>query len=100
MVKQGVKISLYMGGATLLGSLAYLQYINYQLGGIDIDRDAIVKYYTDNSKQFNVTESEAKNMYFWLLLDISMMRIFTYNAYTNSCARLNKRIVDPSLRNY
>lgn len=38
MLGQGVKYSLYLGTATLTGSALYLQYINGQLGGIEIDR--------------------------------------------------------------
>lgn len=42
---QGVKYSLYLGGATAATSLAYLQYINYKIGSIEIDRDALIKFY-------------------------------------------------------
>lgn len=97
---QGVKYSLYIGGATLTGSLIYLQYISYRIGGIDLDRATIVKYYSDNSKQFRMSESEAGNMYYWLFLDIAMMRVFTYNSYTTSCSKLNRRIVEYTLKNY
>lgn len=55
MLGAGLKYSLYLGGFTLVGSATYLQYINHQLGSIDIDREAMVKYYIDNSKQFNVS---------------------------------------------
>jgi hypothetical protein len=100
MLGQGVKVAAYLGGATLAGSLAYLQYINYKLGGIDIDREAMVKYYTDNAKHFKVSETEASNMYYWLILDISFMRVLTYGSYTSYCEKIAKRIIDHSLKNY
>jgi hypothetical protein len=100
MLGAGIKYSLYLGGATLVGSLTYLQYVNYNLGSIDIDREAMVIYYTDKSNNFNFSESEAKNMYYWLLLDVSMMRVLTYSSYTTSCAKIIKKIIDQSLKNY
>jgi hypothetical protein len=39
MLGQGIKFSLYLGGATLTGSALYLQYVNSQLGAIDLDRE-------------------------------------------------------------
>lgn len=100
MLGQGLKYSLYLGGATLTGSLLYLQYINSQVGSIEIDRTAMTKYYTDPAKQFNMTESEVTNMYYWLLVDVSMMRVLTYGSYVTSCAKINKKIIDYSIKNY
>ena len=39
-------------------------------------------------------------MYYWVLFDIAMMRIFTYHTYSSYCSRFNKRIVTPSLQRY
>jgi hypothetical protein len=100
MLGQGIKYSLYLGGATLTGSALYLQYVNSQLGSIDIDREAMTKYYSEHSKEFNVNEREARNMYYWLLIDISIMRVLTYSAYSTSCNKINRRIVDQTLKNY
>jgi hypothetical protein len=100
MIGQGIKYSLYLGGATLTASALYLQYVNSQLGGIDIDREGMMKYYSEHSKQFNMSESEVRNMYYWLLFDIATMRILTFSSYSTSCAKINRRIVDNSLKNY
>ena len=45
---QGIKYSLYLGLATLSGSFLYLQYINAQLGGIDVNKEELIRFYTDN----------------------------------------------------
>lgn len=54
---QGIKLSLYLGLSTFAGSLIYLQYVNYRIGSIDIDRKAMIKYYTDETKQWKVSQS-------------------------------------------
>jgi hypothetical protein len=36
---------------------------------------------------------EATQMYYWLLWDIAIMRVLTYNNYSNYCDRLNRKIV-------
>ena len=97
---QGIKYSLYFGLATFTGSLFYLQYINYKIGNIEIDRQAMIKYYTDEKKQWKVSQSQAENMYYWLLIDISIMRVLTYHSYAKNCEKINKKIVDFTLKNY
>lgn len=42
---KGLKISLYLGVFTVSSSLLYLQYINAQIGKIDIDPDITAKHY-------------------------------------------------------
>ncbi len=39
-------------------------------------------------------------MYYWLLIDISIMRVLTYHSYAKNCEKINKKIVDFSLKNY
>lgn len=55
-VGQGIKYTLYLGGVITASSLTYLQYINYKIGSIDIDREAIVKYYGGDSGQYKMSE--------------------------------------------
>ena len=42
---QGLKISLYLGAFTISSSFAYLQYINSQIGKINIDPVVTAKHY-------------------------------------------------------
>lgn len=100
MLGQGIKYSLYLGGATITASAIYLQYVNSQLGSIDVDRESVTNYYAKHSKEFNVSESEARNMYYWLVMDIYFMRVLTFSSYSTFCSKINRRIVDQTLKNY
>ena len=93
LLLQGAKYSLYLGGATVVSSLTYLQYINLQIGSIEIDKDALVKFYGSDDNGYKMDEKEAANMYYWLWLDISLMRLFTYSSYSSYCAKLNQKIL-------
>lgn len=39
-------------------------------------------------------------MYYWVLFDISFMRILTYHTFSTYCQKLQRRIVKPSLAKY
>ena len=39
-------------------------------------------------------------MYYWILYDIALMRIMTYNTYSSYCDRLIRKIINPILKNY
>ena len=39
-------------------------------------------------------------MYYWVMFDIAMMRILTYQSYSSYCDKLNRRIVTPALKRY
>ena len=39
-------------------------------------------------------------MYYWVLFDISFMRILTYHTFSTYCEKLQRRIVKPSLAKY
>ena len=92
-VLQGFKYSLYLTGATTATSLVYLQYINYKIGSIELDKDALVNFYSSSDNQYKMNVNEASNMYYWLWLDISIMRLFTYSSYSSYCEKLNKKIL-------
>lgn len=44
--------------------------------------------------------NEASRMYYWMLYDIGLMRVFTYHSYLSYSQKLNKKIVDPIISNY
>lgn len=86
-----------MGLFTAASSVAYLQYINSQIGEIDLDPVQTKKYYFEVLK---MSQSEASRMYYWLYFDIGLMRVFTYHNYSTYCDKINKKIIDTTLKNY
>lgn len=86
----GVKYAVYLGGATVVGGFGYLTYINSRIGGIDVDKEITTKYYNE---KMGIEMGEATQMYYWLLWDIAIMRVLTYNSYSNYCDRLNRKII-------
>ncbi len=92
-ILQGVKYCLYLGGVITATSLTYLQYINYKIGSIEIDKDAVIKYYGGEDSKYKMGQNEAANMCYWLWLDISLMRLFTYSSYSSYCEKLSQKIL-------
>jgi hypothetical protein len=39
-------------------------------------------------------------MYYWLLFDISAMRVLTFSRYQTYCHKLKEKIIDPAINNY
>ena len=88
----GLKYAAYLGLGSVAVGFGYLQYINSQIGPIDVNRDETTKFYMS---QYKMDSKEANRMYYWMMYDIALMRIFTYFSYSSYCQKLNKKIVGP-----
>ena len=97
LLKKGLKITI----GTFFGitgfSLAYLQYINSQIGPLNLEKDAAIKHYKE---KMNMNDREATKTYYWVLLKIAEARLFGYYSYSYYCRHLNKKIINFSIQNY
>lgn len=75
----------------------YLQYINYQIGPIQWNKDEVVAAY---KKRYICSEEVAVKMYQEDLFDFAKNRIINYLAYKSTCDNFNNKIGEEAVKQY
>jgi hypothetical protein len=96
-LKTGAKIfALGFGASTTMGYV-YLQYVNSQIGPIDLDHDEAINFY---KVKYQLTGAKAEATYYYALWNISLARVLSYRSYSWYCSKLDRNIINYSLDNY